>query len=35
VHNGQECGIRPDNFANFQEGDVIEAYTVEKIAQKL
>ena len=35
VHNGQECGIRPDNFANFQEGDIIEAYTVEKIAQKL
>jgi translation initiation factor IF-2 len=35
VHNGQECGIRPDNFANFQEGDVIEAYTIEKIAQKL
>jgi translation initiation factor IF-2 len=35
VHNGQECGIRPDNFADFQEGDVIEAYLVEKIAQKL
>jgi translation initiation factor IF-2 len=35
VHNGQECGIRPDNFANFQEGDVIEAYTIEKITQKL
>lgn len=35
VRDGQECGIRPDNFANFQEGDVIEAYTVEKIAQKL
>jgi translation initiation factor IF-2 len=35
VHNGQECGIRPDNFANFQEGDAIEAYTVEKITQKL
>lgn len=35
VHSGQECGIRPDNFANFQEGDTIEAYTVEKVAQKL
>jgi len=35
VRDGQECGIRPDNFANFQEGDVIEAYTIEKIAQKL
>lgn len=35
VRDGQECGIRPDNFADFQEGDVIEAYMVEKIAQKL
>jgi len=35
VHNGQECGIRPDNFANFQAGDTIEAYTIEKITQKL
>jgi translation initiation factor IF-2 len=35
VRDGQECGILPDNFANFHEGDVIEAYTVEKIAQKL
>jgi translation initiation factor IF-2 len=35
VHGSQECGIRPDNFGNFQEGDIIEAYTVEKIAQKL
>lgn len=35
VHSSQECGIRPDNFANFQEGDIIEAYTIEKIAQKL
>jgi translation initiation factor IF-2 len=35
VHNGQECGIRPDNFGNFLEGDTIEAYTIEKIAQKL
>jgi translation initiation factor IF-2 len=35
VRDGQECGIRPDNFMNFQEGDIIEAYTVEKIAQKL
>ncbi|NOU35956.1 MAG: translation initiation factor IF-2 [Kiritimatiellaceae bacterium] len=35
VRDGQECGIRPDNFGNFQEGDVIEAYTIEKIAQKL
>ncbi|MBM4152230.1 MAG: translation initiation factor IF-2 [Kiritimatiellaceae bacterium] len=35
VRDGQECGIRPDNFSNFQEGDVIEAYTIEKITQKL
>jgi translation initiation factor IF-2 len=35
VRDGQECGIRPDNFAHFQEGDIIEAYLIEKIAQKL
>ncbi|MBI9020398.1 MAG: translation initiation factor IF-2 [Verrucomicrobia bacterium] len=35
VRDGQECGIRPDNFMNFEEGDLIEAYSVEKIAQKL
>ncbi|MDK2858667.1 MAG: translation initiation factor [Verrucomicrobiota bacterium] len=35
VRDGQECGIRPDNFTHFEEGDVIEAYTVEKVAQKL
>ncbi len=35
VRDGQECGIRPDNFVGFEEGDLIEAYTIEKIAQKL
>ena len=35
VRDGQECGIRPDNFMAFEEGDLIEAYTVEKVAQKL
>lgn len=35
VRDGQECGIRPDNFIAFEEGDIIEAYTVEKVAQKL
>ncbi len=35
VRGGQECGIRPDHFINFQEGDIIEAYTIEKVAQKL
>jgi len=35
VREGQECGIRPNNFTNFAEGDVIEAYLVEKITQEL
>jgi translation initiation factor IF-2 len=35
VRQGQECGIRPDNFTNFDPGDVIEAYLVEKIIQEL
>lgn len=35
VRQGQECGIRPDNFTNFQPGDTIEAYIVEKITQEL
>jgi len=35
VRDGQECGIRPDNFMNFEEGDIIEAYTVQKVAQQL
>jgi translation initiation factor IF-2 len=35
VRQGQECGIRPDNFTNFEAGDTIQAYTVEKITQTL
>jgi translation initiation factor IF-2 len=35
VRQGQECGIRPDNFTNFEAGDTIQAYTVEKITQSL
>ncbi|WP_372845239.1 translation initiation factor IF-2 [Pontiella sp.] len=35
VRQGQECGIRPENFTNFVAGDTIEAYTVEKITQEL
>jgi len=35
VRQGQECGIRPDNFTAFDAGDVIEAYLVEKITQEL
>lgn len=35
VREGQECGIRPNNFTNFSDGDMIEAYLVEKITQEL
>jgi translation initiation factor IF-2 len=35
VRAGMECGIRIDGFNEFQIGDVIEAYTVEKLTAKL
>lgn len=35
VREGQECGIRLDNFQDYQVGDVIELYEVEKIQQSL
>ncbi len=35
VRAGMECGIRIDGFSEFQLGDLIECYSVEKIAQKL
>lgn len=35
VRSGMECGLRVDGFSDFQAGDVIECYTIEKIAQKL
>ena len=35
VRQGQECGIRPSNFIEFQIGDIIEAYQINKIAQSL
>ncbi len=35
VREGQECGIRLDNFADFKPGDKFEFYEVEKIAQTL
>jgi translation initiation factor IF-2 len=35
VRAGMECGIRLDGFDDFQEGDLIECYTLEKVAQKL
>jgi translation initiation factor IF-2 len=35
VRAGLECGIRLVNYTDCQPGDVIEAYTIEKVAQKL
>lgn len=35
VRAGMECGIRLDGFDDFQLGDAIECYTLEKVPQKL
>jgi len=35
VRAGMECGIRIEGFSEFQIGDNIECYTLEKVAQKL
>src|SRR5437868_14525204 len=35
VRAGMECGIRVEGFSEYQVGDAIECYTVEKITQKL
>ena len=35
VRAGMECGIRIDGFSEYQIGDNIECYTMEKVAQKL
>jgi translation initiation factor IF-2 len=35
VRAGMECGIRIEGFGEFQLGDNIECYTLERIAQKL
>ena len=35
VRAGMECGIRIEGFSEFQVGDTIECYTVEKTAAKL
>ncbi len=35
VREGQECGMRLDHFGDFESGDIIEIYEVEKIAQQL
>src|SRR5204863_9872011 len=35
VRNGLECGIKLGDFTEYEPGDIIECYTLEKIAQKL
>ncbi len=35
VRSGMECGIRFDHFNDFQEGDTIESYSLEHVAQEL
>jgi translation initiation factor IF-2 len=35
VRAGMECGIRIDGFDDFQIGDLIECYSIEKVAAKL
>ncbi len=35
VRAGMECGIRIDGYSDFQVGDAIECYTLEKVAAKL
>ena len=35
VAAGYECGLRIENYNDIKEGDIIEAYTIEKIARTL
>ena len=35
VREGQECGVRLDNYSEFEPGDVLEFFEIEKIAAKL
>lgn len=35
VKAGSECGLRLDNFAEFSPGDILECYSVEKVAAAL
>jgi translation initiation factor IF-2 len=35
VRNGLECGIKLGNYDEYEPGDIIECYTLEKVAQKL
>lgn len=35
VRNGFECGIKLGDYSEYEPGDIIECYTLEKVAQKL
>jgi translation initiation factor IF-2 len=35
VRSGFECGIKLGDFNDYETGDIIECYTLEKFAQKL
>ncbi len=35
VRSGLECGIKLGDFNDYEVGDIIECYTLEKIPQKL
>jgi translation initiation factor IF-2 len=35
VREGQECGLRVENFSDYQPNDIVEVYEIEKITQKL
>ena len=35
VRNGMECGIRLGTFDDYEEGDIVECYTLEKFPQQL
>jgi translation initiation factor IF-2 len=35
VRSGFECGIRLGDFSEYEEGDIIQCYTLEKVPQTL
>jgi translation initiation factor IF-2 len=35
VRSGMECGITIDNFNDVKQGDVMEAYTMQRVAQEV
>ncbi|MFT7511462.1 MAG: translation initiation factor IF-2 [Candidatus Omnitrophota bacterium] len=35
VRDGQECGIRLENFSDFEKGDIVETYEIETVAAVL